>query len=240
MQHINGAYTNYFSTKRKRAGHLFQGRYKAILVDADAYAQELSRYIHLNPVRAGIVKKPAAYEWSGYGYYINLKQSTEWIHTEFILGLFSRRASVARKQYHQFVESMVGCEYESPLKNIFASTILGGRSFINEIRSRYVDRKSSTRDLSDLRCFYEMPAIKNIIKGVEKIFGDDPAMSRRIQLYVCHRYSGKKLKEISEHFEIGESGVSQASRRVAQQIKKDKKLKKCIVKIVSDLELSKV
>jgi len=58
MHHINGAYTNYYNTKRNRAGHLFQGRYKAILVNIDEYAKELSRYIHLNPVRAGMAEKP--------------------------------------------------------------------------------------------------------------------------------------------------------------------------------------
>ena len=69
MHHINGAYTTYFNTKRFRSGHLFQGRYKAILVDADEYEKELSRYIHLNPVRAGIVGRPEEYEWSSYRYY---------------------------------------------------------------------------------------------------------------------------------------------------------------------------
>lgn len=63
MRHINGAYTNYFNTKRQRAGHLFQGRYKAILVEKDAYSLELSRYIHLNPVRAGMVQLPEDYRW---------------------------------------------------------------------------------------------------------------------------------------------------------------------------------
>jgi hypothetical protein len=58
MRHINGAYTTYFNVKRKRAGHLFQGRYKTIIVEADAYALKLSRYMHLNPVRAGMVAKP--------------------------------------------------------------------------------------------------------------------------------------------------------------------------------------
>ena len=70
MAHINGAYTSYFNVKRKRFGHLFQGRYKAILIEADEYAKELSRYIHLNPVRAKIVKLPEEYEWSSYSYYI--------------------------------------------------------------------------------------------------------------------------------------------------------------------------
>src|SRR4030066_1532561 len=74
MRYINGAYSIYFNVKHKRTGHLFQGRYKAILVDADEYAGELSRYIHLNPVRAGIVSKPEQYLWSSYQYYVGKKK----------------------------------------------------------------------------------------------------------------------------------------------------------------------
>ena len=71
MRHINGAYTTYFNVKRKRAGHLFQGRYKAILVEVDAYALELLRYVHLNPVRAGMVAKPEDHQGQekGTGYF---------------------------------------------------------------------------------------------------------------------------------------------------------------------------
>jgi putative transposase len=64
MRHINSAYTTYFNVKRDRSGHLFQGSYKAILVDMDEYAKELSRYVHLNPVRAKIVETPEEYDWS--------------------------------------------------------------------------------------------------------------------------------------------------------------------------------
>ncbi len=74
MLHVNGAYTNYFNIKHKRRGHLFQGRYKSILVEADSYAGELSRYIHLNPVRAGMVDRPEKYMWSSYQYYIGKKK----------------------------------------------------------------------------------------------------------------------------------------------------------------------
>jgi len=73
MQHINGAYTNYFNTKRKRSGHLFQGRYKAILIEADEYAVELSRYIHLNPVRIGAVADPMHFRWSSCADYSNYR-----------------------------------------------------------------------------------------------------------------------------------------------------------------------
>ena len=87
MKYINSSYTNFFNIKRKRTGHLLQGRYKAILVEADAYATELSRYIHLNPVRAGMVRSPEEYRWSSYSYYTE-RSSPSWLKTGFILGYF--------------------------------------------------------------------------------------------------------------------------------------------------------
>ena len=240
MHHINGAYTNYFNVKRKRSGHLFQGRYKSLLVDIDEYAQELSRYIHLNPVKAGMVEKPEQYRWSSYRDYINVDKSSKWLCTDFILGLFSSKASVARTQYRRFVESMVDGDYESPFKNVFASTILGGRSFINQIREKHLDGKKSDRDLPDLKKFHEMPDIEEIITHAAKVLNEDAALLKRVQIYLCHKFSGQKLKDIGFHFGIGVSGVSQASRRVALQIKDDKKLKKTIDKIILDLKLSTV
>ena len=240
MHHINGAYTNYFNVKRKRSGHLFQGRYKALLVDIYEYALELSRYIHLNPVKAGMVDKPEQYKWSSYRDYINVNKSSKWLYTEFILSLFSRKTSIAKKQYRRFVESMADVDYESPFKDVFASTILGGRSFINQIREKHLDRKKSDRDLPDLKQFYEMPDIEGIIKQAAKVLNEDAALLKRVQIYLCHKFSGQKLKDIGLHFGIGVSGVSQASRRVALQIKGDKKLKKKIDKIILDLDLSTV
>ena len=219
---------------------MFQGRYKALLVDIDEYAQELSRDIHLNPVKAGIVEKPEQYKWSSYQDYINVNKSSKWLCTEFILSLFSRKTSVARKQYRMFVESMVDVEYESPLKNVFASTILGDRSFINQIREKHLDRKRLDRDLPDLKQFNEMPDLAEIIKQAGKVLSEEAPLLKRVQIYLCHRFSGKKLKDIGLQFGIGVSGVSQASRRVALQIKDDKKLKKKIDKIISELSLSTV
>lgn len=124
MRHINGAYTTYFNVKRKRFGHLFQGRYKAILVDVDEYAKELSRYIHLNPVRAGVVSRPEEYEWSSYRGYIG-KSKSVWLTTGFILGYFDKHISSGQKKYQQFTEDGIGREDISPLQATVASTLLG-------------------------------------------------------------------------------------------------------------------
>lgn len=240
MHHINGAYTTYYNIKRKRSGHLFQGRYKAILVDANAYAQELSCYIHLNPVRAGMVAKPEQYKWSSYLSYIRPNNKPEWLCTEFILGFFNRKNVVARKQYRRFVESKVWRTTESPLQNIFASTILGGVEFINRIRVEHIDRTVADRNLPDAKYFYDKPDIEEIIEHVEKTIPEDFSLSKRVQLYLCHRYSGQKLNDIGIHFGIGESAVSQASRRVAMQVDKNKELKKKINKILVNINLSRV
>ena len=115
MQHINGAYTTYFNTKRERSGHLFQGRYKAILVEADEYAKELSRYIHLNPVRAAMVKTPEEYRWSSCQYYTVRRKAPAWLTRNFILSYFDTKPTAAMKMYRSFVHTLMDQEYESPL-----------------------------------------------------------------------------------------------------------------------------
>jgi REP element-mobilizing transposase RayT len=96
MHNLSFRYTSYFNWRHARVGHVFQGRYKALLIDADSRLQELVRYIHLNPVRAGIVADAVDFEWSGHRVYLGLAHK-EWISTETVLSLFgSDRASEAK------------------------------------------------------------------------------------------------------------------------------------------------
>ena len=240
MQHINGAYTTYFNIKRHRSGHLFQGRYKAILVEADQYAKEVSRYIHLNPVRAGILDKPEQYKWSSYRYYTVDSNSPEWLVRDFILSYFGQKASRAQRGYRDFVESLLGQEYETPLRDVVNSTFLGSVDFVNEIKDKFLKDKKADRNLPLLRELATRPAIDQIEKAVEWIVGGNEVLSKQVKLFFCHRYSGRKLKEIGARFNIGESGVSQASRRVSVKIKTDKSLMKRIKLIEKELNLSKV
>lgn len=237
MLHINGAYTNYFNKKRGRAGHLFQGRYKAILVEADEYAKELSRYIHLNPVRAGIVELPEKYEWSSYPYYIGAKKKTEWLHTEFIHGYFGNTKSSAERLYQKFVNSLLNTEYSSPLDEVTGSVILGQAEFINVIRDNYLSGKKVDREIPALRELAKEVSLDEIDKEVENNFSADPVLARKIKIYLIKRYTGKRLKEIGDQFGIGETGISQSCRRISQRIEKDKKLEKKIKKIVKRLNL---
>lgn len=118
MHHINSSYTTYMNRKRKRAGHLFQGRYKAIIIEKENYLVELSRYIHLNPVRAGMVEKPEEYSYSSYKAYVT-KERDEVVTQELIFGMISMQKGDARKKYRTYVESANEKELENPLKNVY-------------------------------------------------------------------------------------------------------------------------
>ncbi len=104
MQRLNTSYTTYFNIKRKRVGHLFGGRPKIILVEKDAYALQLSRYIYLNPVRAYMVAKPEDYFWSSYHYFIKDIRPPDYIETAFLLGYFGDMEKTSKKGMNGFVE----------------------------------------------------------------------------------------------------------------------------------------
>ena len=107
MQNLAFRYTRWVNRKQKRIGHLFQGRYQAILVDQDAYLLELVRYLHLNPVRAKLVRRPEAYPWSGHRAYLG-KETLPWLTTEWVLGQFGARLGIGRKRYEAFVREGQG------------------------------------------------------------------------------------------------------------------------------------
>ena len=235
MRHINGAYTTYFNVKRKRAGHLLQGRYKAILVQADTYATEVSRYIHLNPVRVKIVDKPEKYEWSSYKYFIGELEPLEWLTTSFTLGFFGKKTEEAQKKYRWFVNDQVEREYESPFVGTVASTILGDPDFIEEITVNCLEGREVDRNLPTLRALTKGILMNTIKAEVTAELGDD-RLSKPATLYICHRHSGATLKEIGSCHGLGESAVSQASRRFALRVENDGELKRRIEKIEAKLK----
>ncbi len=107
MQNVTFRYTRRVNRLQGRVGHLFQGRYKAILVDRDSYLLELVRYIHLNPVRARLVEDAVDYPWSGQSAYMG-KEQLSWLTTEWVLGQFGKRVGPARRRYARFVAQGVG------------------------------------------------------------------------------------------------------------------------------------
>jgi REP element-mobilizing transposase RayT len=225
LHHLNTAYTNYFNAKTGRVGHLFQGRYRAILVDKDHYALELSRYIHLNPVRAHMVKDPLLYPWSSYTDYAGDRKRRDWVKTEWILGQISRNEKRARRGYRKFVGEASGKALKDPLEQMVSSAILGSEEFVDWVRDKWVEKRAHHRDLPSLRQLSKWPELSSIRTEAESLFRKRADEARRVALYLSHRHSGRSLGEIGRYFGgIGPSAVSQNTRRLEERLKEDRNL----------------
>jgi putative transposase len=239
MRHINGAYTTYYNIKRKRSGHLFQGRYKAILVEADEYLAELSRYIHLNPVRVGIVERPERYRWSSYTDYTGHSEPPAWLRTGFILGCFAKQTEDARKKYRTFVEDRLGKECESPLKKTIGASILGSTDFIEKISATHLNGKEDA-NIPALRQLNSRPTTEAIMKEARAEFGEDEKMVRRATIHLCHKYSGLRLREIGDYFNVRDTAISEASRRFARELDANGKLREKVERIKGKLKICRM
>ncbi len=231
MRHVNGAYTTYFNVKRKRAGHLFQGRYKAILIEADEYAAELSRYTHLNPVRATMVARPEEHPWSSYRCYIGQNRAPEWLKTDFILGYFGGDNAKAHKRYRKFAEDLLAREYDSPLQGAVASTVLGSPEFVADVSERDLGDHRDGRNLPALKQLTQRPSMDEIVAKVAIAELVDEKLLRNLSIYCCQKYSGAKLKEVGERFGISEAAISQASRRLVMKADKGGELKALVERL---------
>jgi putative transposase len=123
---------------------------------------------------------------------------------------------------------------------VVSSALLGSADFIAFIKDKFLSAKKPDKELPALKELVKKTSMQDIFKEVELVFINDKALSRNVKMYLCQRYTGKKLKEIGLHFGIGESGVSQACRRVAHKIEKDKKLKKKIERLEKQINLSRM
>jgi len=224
MHFINCSYSNYFNKLNERSGHLLQGRYKAILIEADEYAKELSRYIHLNPVRAGFVAKPESYPWSSYLEYVGKRVPPKWLVTEFILRYFGNRLRDARKAYVSYVLELAGQDSKSPLEMAISSTILGSSEFIERIKGTYLAGRREDRNLPALRELASRPSLQEIKMLAESIANVNKSLSRKMSILACQKFSGKKLEEIGAFFALSESAVAQVCYRMRKIISKDARL----------------
>ena len=178
LQGLNGGYTGYFNRKYNRVGHLFQGRYKAILVEGERYLVELSRYVHLNPVREGMLEAPEEYPWSSYPGYILKRKMIDWLKYSWVPGRFDEDASTARRRYRLYVHAEVT---ESPLKDVYGQVILGADDFIEQTR-KFIEGDVSTEILARKK----MQAVVDprlVIESVAKISGIDEAAVGQIFIF---------------------------------------------------------
>ena len=236
MQWIHVSYAAYFNRKRDRVGHLFQGRFKSILVDADEYLKELSRYIHLNPVRAKMVESPAEYAWSSYGAFIGKIKTPKWLETEWLLSQFGRTANVAKEHYKDFVESVKIEELENPVKDLTAGFILGSADFVDWVKDRYLSLRQEEKEIPQLKKLKPRVDLKTIIKLVAKEFSCDEKiivskgrkknMPRDMAICLARDLTGESGVKLGEFFgRISGAGITVRYMNFLSEVSKTPKLK---------------
>ncbi len=243
MHGINSRYTAYFNRAYRRSGHLFQGRYKAILVDKDIYLVELSRYIHLNPVRAGMAGKPEQYAWSSYRGYIGKGKAETWVEHAWILGQFGKDSKEAQRNYKKYVEKDMTGEEPSPFETLWGQVILGGDEFRKKIQG-ILKGKPLNREIIERKRLTSAATPKEIIRAVANGFaaeedeitrpGKRGNIARMAALHLVQRYSGLKNEEIGKLFGgIHYSAVTKASGRLMERMKKERSLNRRVQEIIS-------
>jgi len=163
MQILQFRYTRNFNIKYKKWGHLFQGRYKAILCDKDSYFLELSAYIHLNPVRAGLIKEPHQYPWSSYHFYVS-EAKERLVDGNFLLAQFSNKRATAKREYSRFVRSRISQGHRDDFYELMDQRFLGTEEFVEDIRRDLNERPSFVYDISIDEIVSEVGLVFNISK----------------------------------------------------------------------------
>jgi len=148
MRQLNGVYTQYFNRAHDRVGHVFQGRYKGIFVEKNEYLLELSRYVVLNPIRAGMTKNIRSWKWSSYKAMIGEVTAQPWLEVDWILGYFAKQRKRAIEKYINFVRAGVGLP--SIWSNLKNQVFLGTEKFI-EKNQKEIRKKESLEDIPKLQ-----------------------------------------------------------------------------------------
>jgi putative transposase len=201
MRQLNGVFTQISNRRHQRMGHLFQGRFKAILVDSDAYLLELARYIVLNPVRAGMKKKPENWPWSSYRASLGLVAAEEFLAIDGLLAQFAQRRSTAQARYGQFVAE--GMNAPSPWKEVKGQVFLGSDDFVEKMQKHMA--KHQRGDVQIPVSQRRAPA-----KTLAKI--EESATSRNEAIALAHGTGVYSYQQIAEHFGIHFTTVGRVVR----------------------------
>ncbi|PMK74250.1 addiction module toxin RelE [Vibrio breoganii] len=196
MRQLNGVFTQKINRKHNRVGHLFQGRYKSILVDQETYLLELCRYIVLNPVRAKMVDTPDEWQWSSWHNMVGNNLSPDWLSTDAILLQFANDRDKAVDAYKRFVAEGVGVEVWSNLRQ---QVFLGDEAFV----AKHLTIKNNLQ--GDLR---EVPLKQRRTKLKTLSEYNHEAVDRNSAMRSAYASGGYTLRQIADYFDVHYSTVS--------------------------------
>lgn len=220
MQRLNSRYAQRFNRRHQRVGHLFQGRYKSIVVERECHLLELTRYVVLNPVRAGMVEQARLWLWSSFRATSNEAPRPPWLSVAWLLSQFDRNESQATLAYRQFVQE--GVQAASPWAMLQGQIWLGGDDFRTRMQSLIEDK--SLQDIPMCQTRPARPLADDILASVSAAY-DRPLGSVlerccqpafRAWVYLLRWVANLRLKEVADLAGISAPRVSQIQREIEQ------------------------
>lgn len=250
MRHLNMRYTSHYNRRHKKEGHLFQGRFKGILVDKDTYLTMLSRYIHLNPVKIRSMNRLPCkdkiqylqkYKWSSLPGYINKWKKQEFVDYDLVLEEYGGDNEEGRKAYGYMIRIDASGKMDVKDK-IVGQSIIGREDFIEKVLSKYLNKSPDLREQPSLRELHGLRVKEEIMEAVKEETGKSleeikkaKGIERNVLMDLLYRAGGLRGVEIGTLLDVDYSTVSQGRKRLRDRLRKDRKLMQIVSRIEEKL-----
>ena len=246
MRHINGVYTQRYNRRHCCDGQLFRGRYKSILVGGGSYLLQLVRYIHRNPVKAGIVGKLEDYLWSSHNGYLSVAKKWQWLYKEFIFQILTKNRKDWVREYRRFIAIESDEEIAAVLEpeGMRWPSIMGPETFIDWVKGKYYALKSDQEVPQMKGLAPETDLIINAVCRFYDISRDELYRSRRgqfneprnVAVFLTRKLRRDRLAEIGRQFQMEKySSVSSIVERMKKLMLVDRNLKKRVDRISDEI-----
>ncbi len=239
VQWLSVSYATYYNRRHQVSGHMFQGRFKAIVVEADEYLNSLSRYIHLNPVRAKMAAHAWDYEWSSCRFFAGITQTPDWLDTSRVLGNFGRRKRSAQRKY---LEYMSQSNPYDPSEDCIGSSLLGSDSFVAWIKNAFLSESEGVGEIPELKHLTPRPSVEQIIEQVGEYYrvpvdtilkrAAKNNQARDIAIYLCRQLSGQTCQALGDFFgKVSGAAITMRSKHVEGRVLKSRTLRRDLAKL---------
>ena len=236
MHAFESGYVSLFNRRHERMGPLFQGRFRAVLVEQETHGRVLSRYVHLNPFRAGLTPHPAQYRWCSYRHYLDPRGSPAWVDWRTILAEISVHETSARLAYRLFVEEGIVSPIENPLKDVREGWLLGSDRFVEQytgsgtpnFEGRRNEALSSDEDVPRRPLKFGVPDPGELIDAVCTQFGVSKELlmtkgrpnnwARDAAIWLDRELRSDTLDEIAARFGVTATAISEVLRRTSRRL----------------------
>jgi len=241
MHDLNSGYATFFNRRHRRCGALFQGRFKAVLVEDESHALELTRYVHLNPLRARMVERPEEYGWRSYQAYLGLRKVPAWLDWETVVGELAKDRSRARAAYRRFVESGACDVPKSPLAAAVRGMFPGSAAWVDRWRRRLAE-EPAREGVPAQRQLAWRPTLDDVVAMVSAAFDIEQSEllavrrrgneARSAAVYLARLLTDDAVGAIGEHFDgVSTAAISKTVARAESRRGEDRAWDRCLTKL---------